>query len=159
MAEKQQVEMTLEGFTRLKEELEHRKIHVRAEVAERIKVALSFGDLSENSEYDDAKQAQGENEGRIAELENLLKNVRVIEEAEIDRTRITLGSSFVLLDEAMGTEQEYTLVSAKEEDIFENKLSSESPVGAAVVGRRKGQTVTVKTPMGQLRYKITKIGK
>lgn len=159
MAEFEQIEMTLDGYNRLKEELENRKIVVRAEVAERIKVALSFGDLSENSEYDDAKQAQGENETRIIELEGILKKVRVIDEDEISRTQISLGSSFVLRDEALGEDTEYTLVSAKEEDIFENKISTDSPVGQAVLGKKRGQVIHVKTPIGQLKYKIVKIGK
>lgn len=158
MAEIEQLEMTLEGFQRLQEELKHRKLVVRAEVAENIKQAISFGDLSENSEYEDAKQAQAENESRILELENMLKKVRVLEEGEISKTKITLGSSFVLRDEAQGEEMEYTIVSAQEEDIFENKISSESPVGQAVIGKRRGQVINVKTPMGQLKYKIIKIG-
>lgn len=158
MAEFEQIEMTQEGFQKLKDELEHRKLVERAEIAERIKVALSFGDLSENAEYEDAKQAQGENEGRIAELEATLKNVRVIESDEISKTKITLGSTFTLKDEALGETVDYTLVSAKEEDIFENKISTDSPVGAAVIGKKRGQVIAVKTPMGQLKYKIVKIG-
>ena len=159
MPEVEQIEMTLEGFNHLKEELEHRKIVVRSEVAERIKVALSFGDLSENSEYDDAKQAQAENEGRIMEIEAILKNVRVIDNDEISKTNVTLGSAFVLRDEATGEETQYTIVGAKEENIFENKISSDSPVGQQVLGKKKGSVISVKAPIGQLKYKIVKICK
>lgn len=158
MAEMEFLEMTQDGFNRLQEELEHRKLVVRAEVAERIKTALSFGDLSENSEYDDAKQEQGENESRIMELEQMLKHVRVIEDDEISKSKITLGSTFTLREEASGEEQAYTIVSPQEEDIFENRISSESPVGQAVIGKKRGQIIQVKTPKGQLKYKVVKIG-
>ncbi|NCC84232.1 MAG: transcription elongation factor GreA [Clostridia bacterium] len=154
----QTYDFTLEGINRLKEELEKRKTEDRSEIAERIKVALSFGDLSENSEYDEAKMAQAMNEGRIAELENLLKNARLIEEDDISKTKVALGGKVTLQDVETKEETEYTLVSSKEEDIFERKISTESPVGAAIVGKKKGQSVSVATPRGILRYKIVKIG-
>lgn len=157
MAELEQVNMTLEGFNRLNEELENRKLVLRGEIAERIKVAKSYGDLSENSEYEEAKQEQAENESRIVELESMLKKVRIIDEDEISKTEITLGSTFVLKDEALGETTTYTLVSAQEEDIFEHKISSESPVGLAALGKKRGQVIQVKTPMGQLKYKVVKI--
>lgn len=157
MAE-QSYEFTLEGINRLKEEAERRKTVERSEIAERIKVALSFGDLSENSEYDEAKLAQAMNESRIQELENLLKNAKLIEEDEIDKTKVALGGKVTLQDIETKEETEYTLVSSKEEDIFENKISTNSPVGAAIVGKKKGQTVNVTTPTGILKYKIVKIG-
>lgn len=151
-------EFTLDGINRLKEELERRKVEDRAEIAERIKVALSFGDLSENSEYDEAKLAQAENEGRIAELENLLKNAKLIEEDDISKTKVALGGKVTLLDMASNQEEEYTLVSAKEEDIFEGRISTESPVGSAIVGKEAGDEVKVHTPAGILKYKIIQIG-
>lgn len=154
----QSYDFTLEGINRLKEELEKRKTEDRSEIAERIKVALSFGDLSENSEYDEAKLAQAMNETRIAELENLLKNARLIEEEDISKTRVALGGKVTLQDLETKEETEYMLVSSKEEDIFENKISTDSPVGAAIVGKKKGQTVDVTTPTGILKYKIIKIG-
>lgn len=151
-------EFTLDGINRLKEELERRKVEDRAAIAERIKVALSFGDLSENSEYDEAKLAQAENEGRIAELENLLKNAKLIEEDDISKTKVALGGKVTLLDMASNQEEEYTLVSAKEEDIFEGRISTESPVGSAIVGKEAGDEVKVHTPAGILKYKIIQIG-
>lgn len=157
MAE-QSYDLTLEGINRLKDELDRRKTEERSEIAERIKVALSFGDLSENSEYDEAKNAQAVNESRITELENLLKNARLIEEDDISKTRVALGGKVTLQDVETKEETEYILVSSKEEDIFENKISTDSPVGAAIIGKKKGQTVNVTTPTGILKYKIVKIG-
>lgn len=150
-------EMTLEGVNRLNQELDQRKVEQRTEIAERIKVALSFGDLSENSEYDEAKQAQAENEARIAELEDLLKNVRVIDDEDISTSVVTVGSK-VMLKSDEGSET-YTLVSPQEEDILENKISTDSPVGRAILGKRRNQVVTVTTPAGQFKYKVTKISK
>lgn len=159
MSENEMIVMTLEGYTKLKEELEYRKVEGREEVSKRIKVGLSFGDLSENSEYDDAKAAQAENERRIAELENILKNVRVLDDEEISKTKVSLGVQVKVKDEQNGETEVYTIVNAREEDIFERRISSESPVGKALIGRKKGDVVEVKTPMGQLKYKIVKIGK
>lgn len=152
-------EMTLEGIKKLEDELEMRKTEARSEIAERIKQALSFGDISENSEYDDAKNAQGENEARIIELENILKNSKAIDEGEISKTKVTIGAKVKIRDEETGEEIEYLLVSAKEANIFENKISTESPIGSAITGKKKGQIVDVKTPRGTLKYKISKISK
>lgn len=152
-------EMTLAGVNRLKEELDLRKVTTRQEVAERIKVALSFGDLSENSEYDDAKQVQAENEARIAEIEDLLKNVRVIDDEDISTSTVSVGSSVTLKDEGSGESVVYTLVSPQEEDILENKISTASPMGQAIVGKKKGASITVIAPGGASKYKLTKIGK
>ncbi len=156
MAE-QVYELTLSGVNRLKDELDRRKVELRTEIAERIKVALSFGDLSENSEYDDAKQAQGENEARILEIESILKNARVIDDEDISKTNVTIGCQVTLLDTETNEEALYTLVSPKEEDILANMISTESPVGMAIMGKKKNQIAQVKTPRGFLRYKIVKI--
>lgn len=156
MAE-QVYELTLSGVNRLKEELDRRKVELRTEIAERIKVALSFGDLSENSEYDDAKQTQGENEARILEIEAVLKNARVIDDEEISKTNVTIGCQVTLLDSETGDVSLYTLVSSKEEDILDHKISIESPVGVAILGKKKNQIAQVKTPRGILKYKIVKI--
>lgn len=156
MAE-QVYELTLSGVNRLKDELDRRKVELRTEIAERIKVALSFGDLSENSEYDDAKQAQGENEARILEIEGVLKNARVIDDEEISKTNVTIGCQVTLLDSETGEVSLYTVVSPKEEDILENKISTESPVGVAILGKKKNQIAQVKTPRGFLKYKVMKI--
>lgn len=154
-----QFDMTLEGVNALKEELERRKVQERTEIGERIKVALSFGDLSENSEYDDAKQAQSENESRIQEIEAILKNARVIGEHEISSNKVTLGSRVTLQDLDYNESMEYVLVSAQEEDIFNGKMSSESPVGMAIIGKHRGDEIEVKTPMGMSHYKIADISK
>ena len=152
-------EMTYDGIKKLQDELDNRKTSVAAEIAERLKEARALGDLSENSEYDDAKEAQAENEVRIMEIEAILKNALLIEDDEISRTKVTLGAQITIRDEETREEMEYILVGAKEEDIFSNKISSDSPVGAAIIGKKKGQIVDVHTPAGILRYKIVKIDK
>lgn len=152
-------EMTLAGVNKLKEELDHRKVQTRSEVAERIKVALSFGDLSENSEYDDAKQVQAENEARISEIEELLKNVHVIDEDDISTSTVTVGVTVTLKEEASGESTEYHLVSHQEEDVLSNKISTSSPVGQALLGKKRNSVITVITPVGTVKYKLTKIGK
>jgi transcription elongation factor GreA len=152
-------EMTSAGIAALQEELEDRKFVQRSEIAERIKVALSFGDLSENSEYDDAKQEQGENEARILEIENILKKARVIEVSEISKTKVTLGSEVELEDVETGDRETYILVSAKEEDILSGKISVDSPVGKAIMQKKKNQVVEVNTPSGFLKYKIINISR
>ena len=152
-------EMTYEGIKKLQDELETRKTVIAADIAERLKEARALGDLSENSEYDDAKNAQAENEVRIMEIESTLKNAKVIDEDEISKTKVTLGALVKIRDEETREEIDYMLVGNKEEDIFNNKISSDSPVGAAIVGKKKGQIVDVRTPVGLLRYRIVKISK
>jgi transcription elongation factor GreA len=158
MAE-QVYEMTYEGIKELQDELEHRKTVIGPEIAERLKEARALGDVSENSEFDDAKAAQSENAVRIAEIETILKNAKLIEEKEISRTRVTLGGFVTLLDEETGEEQEYKIVSATEEDIFQGKISQESPVGAAILGKKKNDVAEVRTPVGTLKYRIIKIAR
>ena len=152
-------EMTYEGIKKLQDELENRKTVIAAEIAERLKEARALGDLSENSEYDDAKNSQAENEVRIMEIEAILKNAKVIDEDEISKTKVTLGARVLIRDEETREEIDYLLVGNKEEDIFSNKISSDSPVGAAIVGKKKGQIVDVRTPVGILRYRIVRISK
>lgn len=152
-------EMTYEGIKKLQDELDNRKTAVAADIAERLKEARALGDLSENSEYDDAKNAQAENEVRIMEIEAILKNAKVIDEDEISKTKVTLGALVKIRDEETREEIDYLLVGNKEEDIFTNRISSESPVGAAIIGKKKGQIVDVRTPVGTLRYRIMKISK
>ncbi|HZK29574.1 MAG TPA: transcription elongation factor GreA [Clostridia bacterium] len=158
MAEKV-YEMTYGRIRQYQEELEDRKTRIAAEIAERLKEARAHGDISENSEFDDAKQAYADNDLRIAEIEEILNNAKVIDEKSISLTRVSLGGRVLLRHEGTGSEQEYMIVSAKEEDIFEGKLSSESPVGQAILGRRKGDIVEVKTPKGLLTYSIVKISR
>lgn len=158
MAEKV-YEMTYDGIKKLQEELDLRKTTTAADISERLKEARALGDLSENSEYDDAKTAQAENEMRIMEIESILKNAKLIDEDEISKTKVTLGAVVKIRDEETREEMEYLLVGMKEQDIFSNKISSDSPVGAAIIGKRKGQIVDVRTPAGILRYRIVKISK
>ena len=152
-------EMTYEGIKNLQDELDQRKTVTAAEISERLKEARALGDLSENSEYDDAKTAQAENEMRIMEIESILKNAKIIDEDEISKTKVTLGAMIKIRDEETQEEIEYLLVGTKEQDIFSNKISSDSPVGAAIMGKKRGQIVDVRTPAGILRYRIVKISK
>ena len=152
-------EMTYGKIREYQEELEDRKTRVAAEVAERLKEARAHGDITENSEFDDAKQAYADNDLRIMEIEEILKNAKVIDEKDISRTRVTLGGRVLLRQEESGSEQEYMIVSAKEEDIMIGKLSSESPVGQAILGKRKGDQVEVKTPKGILKYTVVRISR
>lgn len=158
MAEDNKIKLTDEGFKKLQDELSERKIDTRKEIEDRIAEARAQGDLSENSEYDEAKEAQGKNEARIKEIEAILQNAEVIGEDEISKTKVTLGSTVVLRDEETKEEIQYRVVSAKEENIFENKISSDSPVGKAIDGKKKGQVVEVVTGVGSFKYKIIKIG-
>ena len=159
MADENIKQLTSEGFKRLQDELSELKTTKTAEITERLAEARAQGDLSENSEYDDAKEAQAKNEARIKEIEALLKDATIINEDDISKTNVSLGSTVTLRDEETKEEVEYSIVNATEEDIFENRLSVDSPVGKAIVGKKKGQTVTVTTPAGAFKYKIVKIGK
>ncbi|NLM18651.1 MAG: transcription elongation factor GreA [Clostridiaceae bacterium] len=152
-------EMTYEGIKELQDELEYRKTELSMEIAERLKEARALGDLSENSEYDDAKDAQAKNEVRIADIEAILKNSKVIEDTEISSDQVTLGSKVKLLDIEYNEELIYTIVGSLEEDIFKNKISNESPVGNAIMGCRAGDTVKVRSLAGELEYKILEINK
>ncbi|MGB4609432.1 MAG: transcription elongation factor GreA [Saccharofermentanales bacterium] len=152
-------EMTYEGIKELQDELEYRKTELSIEIAERLKEARALGDLSENSEYDDAKDAQAKNEVRIADIEVILKNAKVIEDTEISSDQVTLGSKVKLLDVEYNEELVYTIVSSLEEDIFKNKISNESPVGNAIMGCKAGDTVRVRSLAGELEYRILEIYK
>ena len=141
--EEKEVLLTQEGYDNLEKELENLKTVVRTEIAERIKIALGFGDLSENSEYDEAKNAQASNEIRIAELENKLRYAKIIDDSEIDTKTVQLGNKIKVLDMEYNEELEYTIVGSMEVDLAQNKISNESPVGKALLGAKKGQTVEV----------------
>lgn len=151
--------LTQEGLNNLKNELENLKTVRRKEVAEKIKVALSFGDLSENSEYDEAKNEQAIMESRILEIEAMLKNVKVIDEDELSTDRIHVGSKIKVHDVSFNETLDYRIVGSSEADPREGRISDESPVGAALLGHKKGQTVVVKTPGGDVKYKILEIYK
>ena len=159
MEEIQEVILTKEGFNKLEEELNYLKTEKRTEIAERIKVARGFGDLSENSEYDEAKSAQRDNEEQIAELEAKIRNAKIIDESEIDTKTVQIGNLVKLLDIEFNEEVEYTIVGSTEVNLAENKISNESPIGKALLGRKKGETVDVDAPQGVLQFKILAIKK
>jgi len=159
MGEIQEVILTQEGFNKLEEQLNYLKTEKRTEIAERIKTARGFGDLSENSEYDEAKSAQRENEEAIAELELKIRNAKIIDEAEIDTKTVQIGNLVKLLDIEFNEEVEYTIVGSTEVNLAENKVSNESPIGKALLGRKKGETVDVDAPAGIVQYKILAIKK
>ncbi len=157
--EEKEVILTKEGYDKLEEELNFLKTGKRAEIADRIKVALGFGDLSENSEYDEAKNAQAENEVRIAELENKLRHAKIIDEKEIDTETVQIGNIVKVLDMEFDEKIEYTIVGSTEVDLASNKISNESPLGSALLGARKNEVVEVNAPAGIIKYKILAIKK
>lgn len=142
-----EVIVTYAGLTKLEDELNHLKTVRRKDVADKIKVARGYGDLSENSEYDEAKNEQGMVESRIAELEKLLKNVRVIDEAELTTEHVMVGSR-VKVKDAKGDVQEFDIVGSTEADPLGGKISDESPVGAALINHGKGDKIAVTLPTG-----------
>ena len=154
-----EVILTQEGYENLEKELEYLKTEKRAEVAERIKVALGFGDLSENTEYDEAKNAQAENEDKIVELEAKLRFAKIIDDSEIDTKKVQVGNTVKVLDMEFDEEVEYTIVGTTEADITQNKISNESPIGSALLGAKKNQVVEVQVPAGVSKYKILSITK
>ncbi len=154
-----EVLLTYEGLKNLEEELEYLKTVKRREVAERIKVAMGFGDLSENSEYDEAKNEQAQVEMKIIDLENKLRNVKIIDGDEIDNKIVQVGNKVQVLDMEYDEKVEYTIVGSTEVDIAENKISNESPIGAALLGKKKNDVVDAETPGGILQFKILKISK
>ncbi len=151
--------LTQEGYDNLEKELERLKTEVRYEIADRIKVALGFGDLSENSEYDEAKNAQAANEAKIAELEEKLKYARIIDESEIDTEVVQVGNIVKVHDMEFDEEVEYTIVGSTEVDLANNKISNESPIGSALLGKRKNNIVEVQAPAGIIKLKILAITK
>ena len=156
MTEKEVI-LTYEGLQKLEEELDYLKGTKRMDVAERIKQALSFGDISENSEYDDAKNDQAQMEIRIINLENMLKNAKVIDEDELSTEAVALGTKVKLLDMDENVEMTYMIVGSTEANPFKQKISNESPVGAALIGKRKGDIMKIIIPMGIANYKILDI--
>jgi len=151
--------MTYEGLKELEQELEHLKVNRRREIAGKIKEAREQGDLSENAEYDAAKDEQRDIEARIEELEKILKNAEVFLEEDAEKGTVNLGSTFTLLDMEYDEEIVYKLVGATEANSLEGKISNESPVGMALKGAKEGDIVEVETPAGTLQYKVIKIHK
>lgn len=156
MREKEVI-LTVDGLKKLEDELELLKSVKRREVAERIKQAIEFGDISENSEYEDAKNEQAFIEGRILTLEKMLRNAKIIDDENLGTEVVSVGSTVLLKDLEYGDEFEYTIVGSVEADPGANKISNESPVGKAILGQAKGSVVEVTVPVGQLKYQIMDI--
>ena len=157
--EGKEILLTQEGYYNLEKELDYLKTEERAAIAERIRVALGFGDLSENSEYDEAKNAQAANENKIADLENKLRYAKIIDESEIDTKTVQIGNKVKIKDLEFDEDLEYTIVGSTEVDLANNKISNESPIGAALLGAKKNQTVEANTPGGTLKFKVLSITK
>ncbi len=153
------VKLTDEGLKKLEDELEFLKTVARSEIAERIKIARGYGDLSENSEYDDAKNEQAKIEARIAEIEAVLKNHVIISDDEIKGDTVTIGVIVEIKDEKKKTTSKFHIVGSAEADPLNNHISDESPVGRALMGKKAGDKVTVETPGGEINYKIVSIVK
>lgn len=153
------IKVTDDGLKKLQDELEYLKTEGRKDIAEKIKVARGYGDLSENSEYDDAKNEQAKIEARIVELEAMLKNVEIIKDIKGAAKTVVVGVKVKVYDEEFDEEEEYHVVGSTEADPVSNKISDESPVGRALLGHKVGDIVTVEAPAGEIKLKIIKISK
>ena len=149
--------LTPEGYEKLKQEIEYLSTEKRREVADRIRTAREFGDIAENAEYDDAKNEQALLEHRIATLEERLRNARVIEKKDVAKDVVSVGSKVRLRDLDAKQTVEYRIVGSAEANPAQNKLSNESPVGKAIIGKKKGETVEVTAPRGAMKFKILEI--
>lgn len=157
MADSKKFVMTYEGVKKLEEELDYLKTIKRVEIKEKIKVARSFGDLSENAEYDEAKNEQAFVEGRIATLENMLKNAQVVDEGDLSTDKVGVGSIVKVKDYEFDEEMELSIVGSAEADPMEFKISNESPVGKALLGKKVGDVVDIPLPDGTTKYEILDI--
>lgn len=156
MVEKEII-LTKTGLKKIEDELDDLKAVKRKEVAEKIKQALAFGDISENSEYDEAKNEQAQLEERIAKLETILRKARVVDESEISKDRVSVGATVRVMDLEFDEEVEYTIVGSAEADPYELKISNESPVGKALIGKKVEEIVEVQIPDGVTKYKVLEI--
>ena len=154
MSQTKQFVMTYEGVKKLEEELEYLKTVKRKEITEKIKVALGYGDLSENSEYDEAKNDQAFTEGRILQLENMLKNAIVVDESVLPNDVVSVGTIVKVKDYDFDEEVEYSIVGSAEADPMNFKISNESPVGSALVGKKVGDIVEVAVPDGVNKFEV-----
>ena len=157
MEDKKEILLTQEGYQKLEDEVEFLKTVRRKEVADRIKVAISFGDISENAEYDEAKNEQAFNEGRILQLETMLKNAEVVDESEISTDKVSVGCIVRVMDYDFDEEVEYTIVGSAEADPMNNKISNESPVGEALLNKKVGDVVEANIPGGVAKFEILEI--
>jgi transcription elongation factor GreA len=151
--------LTKEGYDKIVEELDNLVTVRRKEVAERIKEAISYGDISENSEYDSAKNEQAELEDRINKLENMIRKAKIIDDSEISRDRVSVGLKVKIREKGSGEETEYSIVGSTEADPFEGKISNESTLGAALLGKKNGDEVEIQVPDGIFFYEIIDIYK
>ncbi|MBE7021879.1 MAG: transcription elongation factor GreA [Ruminococcaceae bacterium] len=151
--------LTYEGLKEREKELEYLKTEKRKEISEKIKVALGFGDLSENAEYDEAKNEQAEVEAKIVKLEKMLKNAKIIDEEEISTETVSIGIKVKVLDVDMDEEEVYSIVGSEEADPMQNKISDESPIGKALIGAKVGEKVMVAAPNGEYELEILEISK
>ena len=149
--------VTPEGLKKLQDELEQLKTVTRPEIAEKIKIARGFGDLSENSEYDEAKNEQGKIEARITDLEAMLKDIKVIDDSEITNDKVMLGVSVTIRDEQNGKERTFKVVGTAEANAGAGKISDESPIGKALIGHTIGETVVAEAPRGEVKFTILEI--
>lgn len=149
--------MTVEGKEKLEEELEQLKTVKRKEIVERIKIARSFGDLSENSEYESAKDEQAFTEGRITTLENMIRFAEIIDNNNVDLNEVSLGRTVTFIELPNGDEEEYTIVGSAEADPMSGKISNDSPIAKALIGKKLDEEVTISTPGGDMVVKIVKI--
>ena len=154
-----QIVVTNEGLKKLQDELEYLKSTARSDVAEKIKIARGFGDLSENAEYDAAKNEQAKIEARIVDLEVMLKSVKVIDESEVSSDKVMLGVKVTIRDEQKGEEKTLAIVGTAEADVRNGKISDESPIGKALMGHSVGETVVAETPRGELKFTILDINR
>jgi transcription elongation factor GreA len=154
-----EIVLTQEGLTKIEQELDDLKTVHRKEVNDRIRQAKEFGDISENAEYEDAKQEQAFVEGRIMRLEQMIRNARIIDASGATAEEVQLGASVKVKDVRNGEVFEFSIVGSAESDPPNKRLSNESPLGIALIGRRKGDTVDVETPRGKVQYKIEAVNK
>ena len=159
MDEKKEIVLTKEGMAKLREELDYLKTEKRKEVSEKIREARSFGDLSENAEYDEAKNEQAEVESRINTIINMLKYARVIDDSEIANDVVGLGTTVVIREVGEDEDETYSIVTTTEADPASNKISQDSPVGKALMGHAAGDTVTVETPAGKIDFEVISVQK
>ena len=159
MDNSKEIVLTKDGMAKLREELEYLKIEKRKEVSEKIREARSFGDLSENAEYDEAKNEQAEVESRINTIVNMLKYARVIDDSEIGNDTVGIGVTVVIKEVGEDDEETYQIVTTTEADPINNKISKESPVGSALMGHKVGDTVSVESPAGKIDFEIVSITK
>ena len=157
MAKAKQMLYTKEGFQALQAELKERQTIKREEIKEAIALARSFGDLSENSEYDEARNEQAKNEARILELQALIDNALIVDETKIDTSVISIGSTVKVYDNEYEEEVEYSIVGSNEVDPLAGKISDQSPIGHALMGKAAGAEITVDTPAGTLTFKILEV--